>query len=68
MCRSMIDIQSATAEIRQGKRRKKEETTRQKYNGLSYPNVKWKLRHFRDAKIYIKRKMAQKRRRNDKSG
>jgi len=38
MCGSMADIQSATAEIRQGKKkgRKKEEeeTTRQKYNGL----------------------------------
>jgi len=31
------DIQSATAEIRQGKKeRKKEETTGQKYNGLPY--------------------------------
>jgi len=34
----MADIQSPTAEIRQGKkeeeRRKKEETTGQKYNGL----------------------------------
>jgi len=30
-------------------------------------NAKWKLRHFGDAKIYIKRKMVQKRRRNDKS-
>jgi len=31
----MVDIQSATAEIRRGKidRRKKEETTGQKYNG-----------------------------------
>jgi len=34
MCRSMVDIQSVMAEIRQGKkRRKKEETTGQKYNG-----------------------------------
>jgi len=37
----MADIQSATAEIRRGKERryidkKKEETTRQKYNGLPY--------------------------------
>jgi len=34
----MADIQSATAEIRRGKkrRRKKEETTGQKYNGLPY--------------------------------
>jgi len=36
----MVDIQSATAEIRQGKeeeeeeRKKEEETTGQKYNGL----------------------------------
>jgi len=39
MCGSMADIQSATAEIRRGKkkeRRKKEETTGQKYNGLPY--------------------------------
>jgi len=38
MCGSMADIQSATAEIRRGKKedRKKEETTGQKYNGLSY--------------------------------
>jgi len=35
----MIDIQSATAEIRRGKRKKKEkeeETTGQKYNGMPY--------------------------------
>jgi len=32
--RSTVDIQSPTAEIRQGK--KKIETTGQKYNGLSY--------------------------------
>jgi len=34
MCRSMVDIHSAVAEIRQGKkkRRKKEETTEQEYN------------------------------------
>ena len=38
MCGSMVDIQSATAEIRRGK--KKEETTEQKYNGLSY-SIGW---------------------------
>jgi len=38
MCETMVDIQSATAEIRWGKkerkkeRKKKEETTEQKYN------------------------------------
>jgi len=35
----MVDIQSATAEIRRGKKRKKkkeEETTGQKRNGLPY--------------------------------
>jgi len=38
----MIDIRSATAEIRRGtkerkkKKKKKEETTGQKYNGLPY--------------------------------
>jgi len=33
----MADMQSATAEIRRGKkRRKKKETTGQKYNGLPY--------------------------------
>jgi len=34
MCESMADIQSATAEIRPGKKRKKieKETTGQKYN------------------------------------
>jgi len=41
MCGSMVDIQSATAEIRRGEKRKKEEeeeeeTTGQKYNGLPY--------------------------------
>jgi len=39
MCGSMADIQSATAEIRRGKkerRKREEETTGQKYNGLSY--------------------------------
>jgi len=28
----MVDIQSPTAEVRRGKKRKKEETTGQKYN------------------------------------
>jgi len=32
MCRSMVDIQSATAESRRGKKKKIEETTGQKYN------------------------------------
>jgi len=38
MCRSMVDIHSATAEIRRGKKRKKkaEETTEQKFDGLPY--------------------------------
>jgi len=52
MCQSMVDIQSATAEIRRGKKEetgqnimsasatqgghKKEETTGRKYNGLPY--------------------------------
>jgi len=39
MCGSMVDSQSATAEIRRGKKkdRKIEETTGQKYNG---PTIK----------------------------
>jgi len=37
MCGSMADIQSATAEIRRGKKKEKEETMAgQKYNGLPY--------------------------------
>jgi len=32
MCGSMVDIQSATADIRRGKKMKEEETTGQKYN------------------------------------
>jgi len=38
MCGSMAEIQSAMTEIRQGKKRKKkeEETTGPKYNGLPY--------------------------------
>jgi len=38
MCGSMADIQSATAEIRRGKKkeRKTEKNTGQKYNGLPY--------------------------------
>ena len=39
MCGSMADIQSATAEIRQGKKIEEEETTGQKYNGLPYATV-----------------------------
>jgi len=35
MCGSMADIPSVTAEIRRGKKRKKE-TTGWKYNGLPY--------------------------------
>ena len=40
MCRSMVDIRSATAEIRRGNKRKKKDrrrTTWQKYNGLPIP-------------------------------
>jgi len=36
MCGSMTDIQSATAEIRRGKKERKKETTGWKYNGLPY--------------------------------
>jgi len=36
MCESMADIQSAAAEIMQGKKKKKEQTTAWKYNGLPY--------------------------------
>jgi len=40
MCGSMVDIQSTAAEIRRGKKEKKErrkiEITGQKYNGLPY--------------------------------
>jgi len=42
MCRSMVDIQSPTAEIRRGKKKrrkkkkKKIEITGKKYNGLPY--------------------------------
>jgi len=37
MCQSMVNIQSATAEIRRGKkRRKKKKETGWKYNGLPY--------------------------------
>jgi len=32
----MVDIQATAAEIRQGKKKKEEETTGQKYNGLPY--------------------------------
>jgi len=32
----MADIQSATAEIRRGKKKEEEQTTGQKYNGLPY--------------------------------
>ena len=32
MCQSMVNIQSLTAEIRRGKRDRKKETTREKYN------------------------------------
>jgi len=34
MSRSMVDIQSATAEIRRGKKERKKKPTGQKYNGL----------------------------------
>jgi len=33
---SMVDVQSPTAEIRRGKKKKKIQTTGQKYNGLPY--------------------------------
>jgi len=40
MCGSMVDMQSATAENRRGKKDRKkieDETTAQKYNGLPSP-------------------------------
>ena len=36
MCRSMVDIQSAAAEIRRGKMIEEDRNTGQKYNGLPY--------------------------------
>jgi len=36
MCGSMVDIQSAIAEIRRGKKKEGKEITGQKYNGLPY--------------------------------
>jgi len=36
MCASMADIQSAMAEIRRGKKKKEEQTTGWKYDGLPY--------------------------------
>jgi len=36
MCGSMVGIQSATAEIRRGKKERKKKETGQKYNGLPY--------------------------------
>jgi len=37
MCQSMVDVQSAAAEIRRGKKKdRKKATTGQKYNGLPY--------------------------------
>jgi len=35
----MVDIHSATAEIRRGKNKIEEETTGQKYNGLPYSTM-----------------------------
>jgi len=32
----MVDIQSATAEIKQGKKKKEQETSGKEYNGLPY--------------------------------
>ena len=48
MCRSMADIQSAMAEIRRGKKRKKKkETTGQKYNESS------EVHHFQKLVFYL---------------
>jgi len=41
MCGSMVNIRSAAAEIRRGK--KKKQTTGQKYNGLPYYIVDQRL-------------------------
>jgi len=55
MCGSMADIQSATPEIRRGKkeRRKKEITTGQKYNGLPYSIGTIKSREESVAQLWI---------------
>ena len=49
MCGSMVDIQCAAAEIRRGKKRRKIETTGQKYNGLPY----YIGRAFEDVQTYV---------------
>jgi len=56
MCGSTVDIQSAAAEIRRGKkeRRKKIETTGQKYNGLPYCIGRAAIRRKKDRKHRIK--------------
>jgi len=50
MCGSMVDIQSAAAEIRRGKkeRRREKETTGQKYNGLPYYIGQPLLAHYKN--------------------
>jgi len=40
MCGGVVDIQSATAEIMRGNKKKKEEITGRKYNGLPY-SIGW---------------------------
>ena len=40
MCGSMVYIQSATAEIRRGKKKKDRRNHREKYNGLPYEGTK----------------------------
>jgi len=49
MCGRMVDIQSATAENRRGKTRKKIETTVAKYNGLPY----WAAEKKTISRVYV---------------
>jgi len=43
---SMADIQSATADIRRGKKKEEEQTSGQKYNGLPYSIGQPQLKYF----------------------
>ena len=52
---SMADIQSATAEIRRGKKKEEEQTTGQKYNSLPYSIGPPQLKYF--ARPWIRTKI-----------
>jgi len=68
MCGSMVDIRSATAEIRRGKKRKKEEeTTGQRYNVRMHLLCRAAIARFMESYSIVSMSRESKRLKNSRS-